>query len=234
VSRVRVLELLGLHAGATRDEIRLRYRELARKFHPDVNAGDERAHARFRAIVAAYQELLAADADAPAPREAAAGTAPPRGAEILHVPPGNIASLERAAQRSSSDGFARQRAELRARLDQRKKTLHRAQADARDGDAKALAARERGDDQRARHFERRVEADRSRVYALLGEIAGLERELRGLEAAPGGSDGEVPATRGSPAAGLDAAERLNQEVQRVQEEELAALQKKYKTIHKRR
>ena len=33
----------------------------------------------------------------------------------------------------------------------------------------------------ARHFERRAEADRSRLYALLGEISGLERELRGLE-----------------------------------------------------
>lgn len=62
----------------------------------------------------------------------------------------------------------------------------------------------------ARHFERRAEADRSRVYALLGELSGLERELRGLEAGPGG-DGE----------------RLNRDVRRVHDEELAALRKRY-------
>jgi len=60
--------------------------------------------------------------------------------------------------------------------------VHRTQAEVRDGDAKAGAARRRGNDRMARHFERRVEADRSRVYALLGELSGLERELRGLEA----------------------------------------------------
>jgi curved DNA-binding protein CbpA len=233
LSRERVLELLGLHASATRDEIKARYRELARKFHPDVNAGDERAHARFRAIVAAYQKLLTADADAPGQLEWMAGTASTSRAEIPYVH-GDIASPERASPRSSSDRFARRRAELRARLDQRKKTLRRAQADVQDGDAKALAARGRHDDQRARHFDRRAEADRGRVYALLSEIAELERELRGLEAGPGNSDGDVRATRVSSESGLDAAERLRTEVQSVHDEELAALQRKYKTDNRRR
>jgi DnaJ-class molecular chaperone len=58
MSRERMLELLGLGGDATTDAIKRRYRELARRYHPDVNPGDERAHARFRAILAAYQWLL--------------------------------------------------------------------------------------------------------------------------------------------------------------------------------
>jgi preprotein translocase subunit Sec63 len=57
-SRERLLELLGLGRDATIDAVKRRYRELARRYHPDVNPGDDRAHARFRAILAAYQQLL--------------------------------------------------------------------------------------------------------------------------------------------------------------------------------
>jgi hypothetical protein len=53
-----MLQLLGLEASATVDAVKRRYRELARRYHPDVNPGDDRAHARFRAILAAYQQLL--------------------------------------------------------------------------------------------------------------------------------------------------------------------------------
>jgi len=57
-SRERMLKLLGLEADATTDAVKRRYRELARRYHPDVNPDDDRAHARFRAILAAYQQLL--------------------------------------------------------------------------------------------------------------------------------------------------------------------------------
>lgn len=59
MTRERMLELLGLRGDATIDAIKRRYRELARRYHPDVNPGDDRAQARFRAILAAYQHLLA-------------------------------------------------------------------------------------------------------------------------------------------------------------------------------
>lgn len=57
-SRERLLELLGLGSDAPIDAVKRRYRELARRYHPDVNPGDDRAHARFRAILSAYQRLL--------------------------------------------------------------------------------------------------------------------------------------------------------------------------------
>lgn len=234
VSRVRLLELLGLHASASREEIRSRYRELARKFHPDVNGGDERSHARFRAIAAAYEELLAVETDAGSPRECAAYTPPAVEVARSHDLDRDIATRTPATPSGSDGGLARRHAEARSRLGQCKKTVHRVQADVRDGDAKALAARRRGDDQLARHFERRVEADRSRVYALLGEISVLERELRGLEAGLVSGDGNGQAMRIPSESRLDPGERLNSEVQKVHDEERAVLKKKYESDGRRR
>ncbi|HWO23013.1 MAG TPA: J domain-containing protein [Kofleriaceae bacterium] len=80
MSRERMLGLLGLEPDATTDAVKRRYRELARRYHPDVNPGDDRAHARFRAILAAYQHLLASRA--PAPRGADAEPDPASSQEI--------------------------------------------------------------------------------------------------------------------------------------------------------
>ena len=112
--------------------------------------------------------------------------------------------------------------------------VRRAQSDVRDGDAKALAARQRGDDRTARHFERRAEADRSRLYALLGEISGLELEVRGLEAGLTGGAGEPRTTRISSGSGLDPREPLNRDVQKVHDEERAVLKKKYENDGRQR
>ncbi len=49
---------LGLPIGATRDEIRRRFRQLARKMHPDVRVGDPRAHQQFLEIKRAYDMLM--------------------------------------------------------------------------------------------------------------------------------------------------------------------------------
>ncbi|HEY3234242.1 MAG TPA: J domain-containing protein [Polyangiaceae bacterium] len=48
---------LGVSRSATADEIRKAYRKLAAKFHPDKNAGDKKAEARFKAINRAHQAL---------------------------------------------------------------------------------------------------------------------------------------------------------------------------------
>jgi hypothetical protein len=196
-----------------------------------VNASDERSHARFRAIVAAYHELLADEADGRSPPEWAA-YAPPA-VEAERSDDLDVESRIPTASRNADAGLARRYAEARSRLEQCKRMVHRAQADVRDGDAKALAARRRGDDQTARHFERRAEADRSRVYALLGEISELERELRGLDAGLV-SNGESRVTRMSSESGLDPSERLNREVQKVHDEERAVLKKKYENDGRRR
>jgi hypothetical protein len=50
-------KVFGLDPGASEEEIRKRYRELVKKFHPDVNK-DPRAGEKFIEIQAAYEQLL--------------------------------------------------------------------------------------------------------------------------------------------------------------------------------
>ena len=53
-------ETLGLKRGASKDEIKSKYRELAKKYHPDVNS-DKNASEKFKEISSAY-EILEDDA----------------------------------------------------------------------------------------------------------------------------------------------------------------------------
>jgi molecular chaperone DnaJ len=50
--------VLGLQHGASESEIKRAYRRLARRFHPDINPGDQMAEARFRQILEAYETLI--------------------------------------------------------------------------------------------------------------------------------------------------------------------------------
>jgi len=50
-------KVLGVKKDATAKEIKAAYRKLARKFHPDVNAGDENAEARFKEVNEAHEVL---------------------------------------------------------------------------------------------------------------------------------------------------------------------------------
>jgi DnaJ-class molecular chaperone len=50
-------EVLGVKKDASDDEIRRIYRNLAKKFHPDLNPGNKQAEARFKEISAAYDLL---------------------------------------------------------------------------------------------------------------------------------------------------------------------------------
>jgi molecular chaperone DnaJ len=54
---VDLYELLGLGRGATLIEIKRSYRRLARKYHPDINPGDNAAEAHFKEITRAYETL---------------------------------------------------------------------------------------------------------------------------------------------------------------------------------
>lgn len=50
-------KILGVNRNASDDEIKKAYRRLARKYHPDVNPGDDKAVARFKEINEAYQVI---------------------------------------------------------------------------------------------------------------------------------------------------------------------------------
>ena len=53
--------ILGLPRTASADDIRKAYRKLARKYHPDVNAGNKDAEETFKDVSLAYDVLSNAD-----------------------------------------------------------------------------------------------------------------------------------------------------------------------------
>ncbi|HEY9675462.1 MAG TPA: J domain-containing protein [Waterburya sp.] len=53
--------ILGVNKTASADEIKKSYRRLARKYHPDMNPGDQQAEARFKEVSEAYEVLSDAD-----------------------------------------------------------------------------------------------------------------------------------------------------------------------------
>ena len=50
-------EVLGVPRTATADDIKKAYRKLARKYHPDVNPGDDSAEEKFKELGEAYEVL---------------------------------------------------------------------------------------------------------------------------------------------------------------------------------
>jgi molecular chaperone DnaJ len=49
--------VLGVQRGATKDEVKKKFRELAKKYHPDLNKDDKNAEAKFREVSEAYEVL---------------------------------------------------------------------------------------------------------------------------------------------------------------------------------
>ena len=49
--------VLGVAKTSTADDIKKAYRKLARQYHPDANAGDEKAEEKFKEISEAYDVL---------------------------------------------------------------------------------------------------------------------------------------------------------------------------------
>lgn len=50
-------QVLGVTRQATQDEIRIAYRSLAKKYHPDLHPGDKESETRFKEVAAAYDIL---------------------------------------------------------------------------------------------------------------------------------------------------------------------------------
>jgi hypothetical protein len=53
----KALDALGLDAGATTEEVKLRFKTLVKRHHPDANGGDRSSEDRLREIIAAYKYL---------------------------------------------------------------------------------------------------------------------------------------------------------------------------------
>jgi len=53
--------LLGVAEKASDADIKRAYRRLARRYHPDINPGDDTAAVRFRQILEAYETLVDPD-----------------------------------------------------------------------------------------------------------------------------------------------------------------------------
>src|SRR5262249_4630374 len=49
--------VLGLPEGASHEQVKTAFRTLARRFHPDVNAGSDAAEQRFKEVSQAYETL---------------------------------------------------------------------------------------------------------------------------------------------------------------------------------
>jgi hypothetical protein len=50
-------QILGLQQGANQQQVKAAFRTLARRFHPDVNSGDQAAEQRFKEVQDAYETL---------------------------------------------------------------------------------------------------------------------------------------------------------------------------------
>ncbi len=55
----QALEVLHLDEGAGMDDVRQRYKDLVKRFHPDANGGDRGAEDRLRQVINAYRTLRA-------------------------------------------------------------------------------------------------------------------------------------------------------------------------------
>lgn len=50
-------DILGVSKTASKDEIKSKYREMAKKCHPDLNRDDKNAEGKFKEIASAYEVL---------------------------------------------------------------------------------------------------------------------------------------------------------------------------------
>ncbi|MBQ8898385.1 MAG: J domain-containing protein [Clostridia bacterium] len=102
-------KVLGVSPNATEEEVTKAYRALAKKYHPDLNPGDENAARKMREINAAYDAIKNGTANAQSQQRAygagSAGTYRPYGTYT------NVDPLD-AAEQFISMGFYAQAAQL--------------------------------------------------------------------------------------------------------------------------
>ena len=205
-----------------------------------VVAGDKRAVVEERRAVARAATAAKVRHAARAAAAAARVGATPGELEDLGGAP---APAPDAPAPPSKEEIARLRAEVKLRLDQLNRSMLGARTGASEAEQQASHARGRGDEATAREHDRKAEAERAHMHALLGEMAQLERELAQLEEAATAAAGvhvpprpdpgptASPPPRGDPPrdplADLKKQARRDKKAeQRTVDDELAALKRK--------
>ncbi|CAK0880451.1 unnamed protein product, partial [Prorocentrum cordatum] len=94
--RASALSVLSLSEGASRSDVKRRFKELVATEHPDKRPGDLAAAERFKAVVAAYEELASpGGAPEPGPAPTASRQTGPVEVEVdeVEVDPESVAAL---------------------------------------------------------------------------------------------------------------------------------------------
>lgn len=115
--RLDYYELLNCERGATEAELKNGYRAMAKKYHPDLNAGDAEAEERFKLVAEAYRVLgdpeKRADYDTWLDRHAVYAEKPEL--ESMRRRPARFSAARARARRENRESRRREREEREAR-----------------------------------------------------------------------------------------------------------------------
>jgi molecular chaperone DnaJ len=104
-------KILGITQKTTKADIKKRYRELARKYHPDTNAGSKTAEDKFKIVAEAYEVLSDAKKRKEYDRQQSYQKRAPRrptGQPNWNSPPGGFGKGPRDSQKGYEEPFAQE------------------------------------------------------------------------------------------------------------------------------
>jgi molecular chaperone DnaJ len=104
-------KILGITRKTSKADIKKRYRELARKYHPDTNAGSKTAEDKFKVVAEAYEVLSDAKKRKEYDRQQSYQKRAPRrptGQSNWNSPPGGFGKGPRDSQKGYEEPFAQE------------------------------------------------------------------------------------------------------------------------------